>query len=395
MSTSGTVASRNVYAGMLICIAMMVAMLWMPSLLGAIAQGYAFDVGRLSRLASAELVGFLLGSAITSGRTLIQMQRWVIAACVVLVAANIALALTEIPFILLRPVAGLASGVGFGYGLKLCALSERPTRNFGIITGLMSLTMIVGFQGIAWLVSRDAGATPVEAGRAATRTVFFVYAALAVVAALVHIANRPAAPAVATSQATATKPAFPPLAIVGLLAIVISFTGQGGTWAFLQLLGVAHGFPVGGVANAMSAFAILGIAGSFAAAAVPAQIPRWVAIAAALVVLWIGLYALHAPRSLGWYVVGCAVGGFYWNFILPLILGLLAAIEPSGRASVLGGTMSSAGSALGPLVAGALIHGSNYRPVGWMTGVVCLLGLLAVVVVERRNAPVPAMTPSG
>ena len=224
---------------------------------------------------------------------------------------------------------------------------------------------------------------------------FAAYAALAVLAALVHVFNRPVLAGAMSAAGVQAPSAFPRLAILGLAAIVISFTGQGATWAFLQLLGVAHGFQLAEVANAMSAFAVLGIAGSFAAAAVPARLPRWVAIAGALAVLWIGLYALHAPRSIAWYVVGCAIGGFYWNFILPLILGLLAAIEPSGRASVLGGTMSSAGSALGPLVAGVLIDGSNYRPVGWMAGAVCLLGLLAVVLVEQRNAPARAVSHAG
>jgi predicted MFS family arabinose efflux permease len=380
---------------MLICIAMMVATLWMPSLLGALAHGYGLDVGALSRLASAELVGFLLGSAFTSSRSLERLRGWVFAACAVLVACNLALAAFELPFTLVRPLAGLASGVGFGYGLKLCALSERPTRYFGIVTGLMSLTMIAGFQGIAWLIAAAPDVGSVAAGRSAAHGVFVVYAVLALVAAGVHLLNRPAVSVAANAPGTAARSAFPPLAIVGLLAIVISFTGQGGTWAFLQLLGVAHGFPVAEVANAMSAFAVLGIAGSFAAAAVPARMPRWIVIAAALVVLWLGLYALHAPRSITWYVLGCAIGGFYWNFILPLILGLLAAIEPSGRASVLGGTMSSAGSALGPLLAGALIHESNYRPVGWMTGIACLLGLLAVLAVEtRRASPARAASPA-
>jgi predicted MFS family arabinose efflux permease len=87
------------------------------------------------------------------------------------------------------------------------------------------------------------------------------------------------------------------------------------------------------------------------------------------------------------------VGGFYWNYVLPLMLGLLARIDATGRGSVLGGTMSSLGSAFGPLVAGRLIHGADYRPVGWMAATLCLTGLLCIWFIENRAArtvPQPA-----
>jgi len=171
-----------------------------------------------------------------------------------------------------------------------------------------------------------------------------------------------------------------------LLAIGLAFVGQGGVWAFLQVLGISHGFSVGGVANAMSAFAIVGIGGSVAAAAIPLRWPRSAAIGAALIVLWMGLYTLYSPASLAWYVAGCAIGGFYWNFALPLILGLLAHMDPTGRGAVLGGTMSSVGSALGPLLAGQLIRNADYRPVGWMAGSLCLASLVCVWAIERRSA---------
>jgi predicted MFS family arabinose efflux permease len=145
----------------------------------------------------------------------------------------------------------------------------------------------------------------------------------------------------------------------------------------------------------MSGFAIAGVVGSLVAAATPSTWPRSAAIAAALIVLWAGLCALYAPPSLGWYFVGCAIGGFYWNFVLPLMLGLLARIDLTGQGAVLGGTMSSMGAALGPLVAGHLVHDADYRPVGWMTGSLCLASLVLVWLVERRSKRAYASVPAG
>lgn len=114
---------------------------------------------------------------------------------------------------------------------------------------------------------------------------------------------------------------------------------------------------------------------------------------AMLMVLFAGLYALYAPASLLWYIGGCAIGGFYWNFILPLMLGILAKIDTTGQGSVLGGSMSSAGSALGPLLAGTLIQGTNYQPVGWLTAALCVSGLVCVMLVESRQAALVMESP--
>ena len=291
---------------------------------------------------------------------------------------------------------GFGSGIGFGYGLKACAASAKQTRNFGILTAAMSLVMVIGFQFVAYLteslpVTNSASAVPMTA--VPTR-VFGTYAAIAVLAALVFWFNRP--PAAQPQEARVSRPRGVPdtTVLIGLLAIGLAFVGQGGIWAFLQVLGVSHGFSVGAVANAMSAFAIAGIGGSLAAASVPARWPRWAAIAAALIVLWIGLYAMYSPAAIVWYVTGCAVGGFYWNFTLPLILGLLAKIDDTGRGAVLGGTMSSLGSALGPLVAGRLITNGDYRPAGWLAAWLCLASLLCVWSIERRSTLKYASVPT-
>lgn len=390
MAATWFVPQRYVFAAMFICITMMTALLWIPALLGALAQGFGLGTGELSKLASAELIGFLLGTLFTSSKSAAELKRWVFAGSGLVIASNVALALfaPEAPFIALRPLAGLGAGIGFGYALKICTMSEHPTRSFGILTGSMSIMMIVGFQGIAHLIDTQAtvnGIVNLGGVKGVAKAVFGIYAGLAVVAAIVYLAFQPPLANLPPTSTHSKDSRLPkPLVMLALLAIVLSFAGQGGIWAFLQTLGVSHGFSVGGVANAMSTFAILGVVGSFSAASLPHHTPRWHAIGLALLVLCGGLYALYSPRSLSWYVIGCGIGGFYWNFILPLMLGLLARIDHSGRGSVLGGTMSSTGSAIGPLFAGLLIQGDNYQPVGWMAASLCLVGLVCVLVVERR-----------
>jgi predicted MFS family arabinose efflux permease len=256
--------------------------------------------------------------------------------------------------------------------------------------------MIAGFQLIAGLLEYHTarGVAQPAAAMAVARWIFGMYAAAAAAALLVYWTHQPPAAKslpIATAHRGLRIPG--PLVLIGLLAIGLAFAGDGGVWTLLQTLGISHGFSVAGVANAMSIFAIAGMVGSFTMSAIPRRVPSWIIASAALLTLWGGLYALYAPRSLGWYVAGCAVGGFYWNFTLTLILGLIARIDRSGQGSVLGGMMSAAGSALGALLAGQLIHNGDYVPVGWMAAGLCLGGLVCTCVVERWSPLDPVLRP--
>jgi predicted MFS family arabinose efflux permease len=130
-------------------------------------------------------------------------------------------------------------------------------------------------------------------------------------------------------------------------------------------------------------FAIAGIGGSLGAAALPARVPRSLALLAALCVLVPGLFLLYVPPSLAGFVFGCAAGGFYWNFTLSLQLGILSKADPSGRGAVLGGMVSGVGSALGPMLAGLLVQGSNFRPVGWLAAALVLAATACILIVNR------------
>jgi len=54
-SVTPAVAPRFVFSAMFTGIAMMIAVLWMPATLGALAQAYGLGTAQLSRLAFAEL----------------------------------------------------------------------------------------------------------------------------------------------------------------------------------------------------------------------------------------------------------------------------------------------------------------------------------------------------
>ncbi len=384
--TAAAAPQVAVYGSMLVGISMMTSILWMPSMLGAVAVAYSLGAKPVSHLASAELFGFLVGTLMTRSGSVSAVRRAILPGCLLIVAANAWMALHngQAPTVAVRMLAGLGAGIGFGYALKVCATSAQPTRSFGLLTGSMSLMMVIGFQLSARMIAPGhAAGTTLGLARGVLRSLALIYVVAAAAAALLNFVND-IPNSLSGATAMAQKPSLPsPRVLIGLLAIALAFIGQGGIWSFLQILGVSHGFSVSGVANAMSAFAIVGIIGSLTAAATPQRWPRWAVMGIILPILWCGLYFLYAASSIFWYVVGCALGGFYWNYTLPLVLGLLARLDQTGQGSVLGGTMSSAGSALGPLIVGLMIQGTNYWPAGVLAGLLCLASTICVAIIER------------
>jgi predicted MFS family arabinose efflux permease len=380
-------APRSVFVAMFVAVLMMAALLTMPALLGALARSYGLATGDLGLLAAVETLAYVVGTYLASDKPIARLGTWVLGAGIAIIAGNLACVIlaTRIAFILFRPVVGIGAGIGFGYALKFCSRSVNPDRSFGILTAALSSMMVFGFQAIGhWSVTYGA------------RAVFILYAGLAMIALGAAIVSRPRKLAEHAAPALGAFSLPSPRVLLGLGAVVLSFLAQGSIWAFLERLGVAHGFELPAVTNAMSVFAIVGIAGSLGAAALPVRVPRSLALILALTVLLPGLFLLYAPLPLGAFTLGCAIAGFYWNFTLSLQLGILAGMDPSGRGAVLGGMVSGVGSGLGPLLAGLLVAGTNFQPVGWFAAALVTAGAACILVVNRGAANVVrALSPAG
>jgi predicted MFS family arabinose efflux permease len=363
-----------VFSAMFVAVLMMAALLTMPALLGALARSYGLGTADLGLLAAIETLAYVGGTYLASDKPIVKLGAWVPAAGAAIIAGNLACMFlaNRIAFIVFRPMVGMSQGIVFGYALKCCSRSANPDRNFGILTAALSTMMVIGFQVIGHF-SAIYGA----------RAVFVLYAGLAAIALACAFRSRPREstdhPTVALDSTTLPSP----LILLGLGAVVLSFLAQGSIWAFLERLGVAHGFALPVVTNALSVFAIVGIAGSLGAAVLPIRVPRAVALIFALLILLPGLYCLYARLPIGAFTLGCAIAGFYWNFTLSLQLGILAGIDPTGRGAVLGGMVSGIGSGLGPLLAGLLVVGTNFQPVGWFAAMLVTAGAACILVVNR------------
>jgi predicted MFS family arabinose efflux permease len=81
-----------------------------------------------------------------------------------------------------------------------------------------------------------------------------------------------------------------------------------------------------------------------------------------------------------------------WFYGLPYQMGLLARLDPQGRANVMGVLMCTAGAALGPAIAAMIISPGGYSILGWFAaGCYCtcmILILKPVISMERSDRQV-------
>jgi len=225
-SSAAAIAQRYVFAGMAICVTMTAGTLWMPALLGALSQGYGLGTRALSHLAFAEVLGFLLGTLFTSAKTVRELKQWVLIGCALVIGANVILLLfaPAVPFMALRPIAGLGAGLGYGYVLKVCSASARPTRSFGLFTASTSIFMILGFQVVAYLIETRAtinGVADADSVKSVAKIIFGIYATFAAAAAVILLTNQPPSAVQPGQVQPQARGALSASVLICLLAVVL------------------------------------------------------------------------------------------------------------------------------------------------------------------------------
>jgi predicted MFS family arabinose efflux permease len=83
------------------------------------------------------------------------------------------------------------------------------------------------------------------------------------------------------------------------------------------------------------------------------------------------------------YILALGVLALAWNVVNPFQLGVLAGIDPSGRALALAATVTGVGLALGPAIAAVAIGMGGYGAVLWLGGALSVISLALVLQPER------------
>ncbi|MBI5717198.1 MAG: MFS transporter [Burkholderiales bacterium] len=337
----------------------MVDLVALPIWIGALVAHYRFDPQQAGALATLFLLGVVLASVALAPLFHRSAGRAIASAGFALAALAFGLAATRADFATLaglHALAGVATGAALSVTHGSIARSAHPHRLFAWAGAALGVFAVVFVAGTPQYIAAKGGAA-----------IFIVFAAVMAVAALVSFFAFPSVRLSAVQHAPAPAAAAAPISRAvwfGIAGIACMTVVQAMTFSFLERAGIDRGFERSSINAVLIA---LGIVNLFPAA-LAALAERHLAARSVLLagpplqaMLAIGV---TGSTALAPYAVSASLFAAVIIFTHTFAFGLLARLEPSGRALAATPAMMMAGSAVGPLLGGTLVKSFGYGSLG-------------------------------
>jgi predicted MFS family arabinose efflux permease len=364
-----------------------------PMVVGAFVDLMHFTERQAGVIAAAELLGFSVAAgALLTFVHRVNRRRLALVGVAMLAVTDLAscFVVAFTPMLVLRFIAGAAAAIAYAVFPVMAAASRKPERVFGVVNAT-SIAYAGIFVWIAPLILRAWGMTGIFLTMAA-----IVLAVCPTILWAPAVAAQPAPRAESNLNAIAGPDSLSLRLSIGLMLAMLFalYVGHGGIWAYQERIGAAAGLSSHQVGDLLgSSMLIWGVAGSLLATLLGLRIGRvWPQVVS--IALSIGAAALLVLGVGPWpYGIASALIAASWFYGLPYQCGLLAFLDPGGRANIAADLVSTLGSSAGPAIAAALIGQNGHRAIGVMAGicyVLCLaLALLSIhfgrAVVDSRG----------
>lgn len=365
----------------------MVDLVALPVWVGTLISVYRFDPQQAGLLATLFLAGAVAASLVLAPFLQLLRGRTVATCGFAGAAVAFAVASTTTQFALLALLhagAGIAAGTALSVTHGTIARSPNPHRMFALVG------MALGVFAIAFL-----GGTPVLVAKLGGPALFQVFAGVMAVGAVVAALAFPEADSVG-GAATSRAPAAPLPAAVwwGVLGIAALGLVQSMTFSFLERVGSDRGYGLQAVTGVLIA---LGVVNLFPAALAAVLEKRWAARSVllsgpalqALLVVVIMNSPVFAP-----YAAAAAVFAAVMIFTHTFAFGVLARLDPSGRALAATPAMLMFGAAIGPILGGTLVKAWGYGSLGVAALVIDAVAVYAFARIHRaphKAKPLPGV----
>lgn len=342
-------------------------------LLGPIMERFGSDeeaVGWLFSLENAALALSTLAAAGPLAR--FSRAKTAFAGGALVAIGNVAAALVGSyeALVVTRLLVGIGAGMAGAAGTAAVASGREPQRVFAIVTVSWGLLGAAEPTLLAYAIEPFG-----------TTGGFLLLAGLGLLIMPTFIWLLPPRKATGRSPSIWAAPNLS-LALVAMAALLVFEIGQGGVYTFIAQIGERSGLDGYQVGNTMTGTGLAGLLGGVIAAWVGGRFGRnWpIAIGITLnVVAAVGL-------ALGDDAVSYIGLNFLWNaayyFVVPYLMGALAAMDDLGRWAVASDGAWTLGDALGPGIAGTLVAWGGYGPLAGMalvSGFACLVVLSLVL----------------
>ncbi|MBT0569737.1 MFS transporter [Curvibacter sp. CHRR-16] len=363
----------------------MVDLVALPVWVGTLISVYHFDPQQAGLLVTLFLAGAVLASLVLAPFIQALPGRIAVALGFALACVGFVIASTTTQFAqlaVLHAVVGLAAGLALSVTHGTIARSRNPHRLFALVG------IALGVFAIAFL-----GGTPVLVSQFGGSVLFQVFAGVMAVAAVTAVLAFPVVDTddKAKSERPATSTPLSAAVWWGVVGVAAMGLVQSMTFSFLERVGRDHGFGLDAVTGVLIA---LGVVNLFPAALAAVLEKRWAASKVlfvgpalqALLVVLIMNSPIFAP-----YAVASAVFAAVMIFTHTFAFGVLARLDPSGRALAATPAMLMFGAAIGPILGGTLVKVLGYGSLGVAALVIDALAMLAFARIHRVR---PAVTPA-
>lgn len=379
---TSTDSKRGLFALMVAHCAGMLDLVALPLWVGTLIAQYKFDPPHAGGLATLFLIGASLASVFFSSRFhKVNAKTAAVVGFGGSLVAFLICSRTDIYPVLagLHLLGGVCAGTALSFTHGTIGRAGNPHRVFSIVS------LAIGIFGFIFL-----GAVPNIVDKLGGPALFLSFAAVMAAAALAALFFFPTATRhIAADDAEEAGAKARPIgraAWCTIIAISLMCTTQSMTLSFFKTIGEARGFGLELVTLALVIYGLVTIlpgplAGllqkRFAATTVTCTMPALQAVFA-LIITHTSNFTLYALSG--------AMMAFTIIFTHTFAFGLLARLDPSGRATAGTPAMLMIGSAFAPFIGGALVSLFGFEAIGYAAVVIVAIELLLYNATRRELA---------
>jgi predicted MFS family arabinose efflux permease len=355
----------------------MVDLVALPVWVGTLIAHYRFDPQQAGLLATLFLAGAVLASVVVaprfnalSGRTVATLGFAASGAGFVLAAGSASFGTLA----LLHALSGVATGAALSMTHGTIARSARPHRLFAIVNTALGVFAVIFYAVVPQSLAAAGGAA--------------LFAAFAIVMAAAALAALVAFPAPGpTLQAERAAAPLTKAVWCGIVGIACMALVQAMTFSFLERVGSDRGFGAAAVGGVLVALSLVNLLPAPLAGLLERRLrPRSVLLAGPVLQALLTAVIMNTTTFEA-YAGAASVFAAVVLFTHTFAFGLLARLEPSGRALAATPAMMMTGAAIGPLLGGTIVKAAGYGSLALAAAV-----LAAVAVFCFSRLPTPAQT---
>jgi predicted MFS family arabinose efflux permease len=354
----------------------------MPGILGVLTER-GIGPAQASVIGSSELVGMTVSLAVTALLIAkLDRKRLALGGIITLVAGQV-LSVYANSYGLLLPIRFM-TGLGEGVVVTAMTAAASSSPNSDRIFGLY-LAVLLGGSSLFFVL------LPHLSAIAGAKTVFGTLAGLTLLIGFMvpWFPNRSApinANGIAAERPAATSGSRKWPGYLGLAATLVLLMGIGTVWPLMSQIAQSRGMEPRAANDVLASASFAGIVSGLFVSWYGARSGRRIPLMIGSAALSVTMAAILGSSQAVLFTILAISFMFWWIYSVTYYLGVLAALDRTGRLASFSFATQTFGMALGQALAASLVHDGDYRaPI--VAGIASVAGALALVLAAIALSP--------